>query len=446
MITAVTDVERVSTERLEAEVQTLAGHLAAATCRWLLMVAELDRREAWRSWEVASMAHWLSWKCGVSLTAGRDHVRVARALEYLPLVREKFACGALSYSKARALCRLVSLREMEADLVGTAEVATAAQLDRIAAGYRKAQHFADPDRDQRNHERHDWNVVTDDDAMSTLKIKAPSDVIAEIVAAVDAAVKQEVPADAAEKRQRRVDALAVIARHYLQPDATQPVPTTIVVREEPGVAPAQPEASDAAPMDSDAGTVPEPDLVPPARMHGLPITRSAYERLRCDASIATEQVLPDGSVARSPLTSAIPRRIRRAVRQRDMNTCRWPGCTHSAHLHIHHIVYRVQCGRHTISNLVSLCSHHHTVVHLGLWTLTGDANGRLLITGRDGRVLREVDEPVKPATPRQLVRANRRGGLGIDERTISGAYNEPLHLHWAVAVICGNEEVRRRRN
>ena len=62
-----------------------------------MMVAELDRREAWRSWEVASMAHWLSWKCGVGLTAGRDHVRVARALEHLPLVREKFACGALSY-------------------------------------------------------------------------------------------------------------------------------------------------------------------------------------------------------------------------------------------------------------------------------------------------------------------------------------------------------------
>ena len=333
---------------------------------------------------------------------------------------------------------------MEADLVETAEVATVAQLDRIAAGYRKAQRFADPDRDQRNHERRDWSVVTDDDAMSTLKIKAPSDLIAEIVAAVDAAVKQEVPADAGEKHQRRVDALAVIARHYLQPDATQPVPTTIVVREEPGVAPgACPEPTD---PDADADADLEPDLVPPARMHGLPITRSVFERLRCDASIATERVLPDGSVARSPVTAAIPRRIRRAVRQRDMNTCRWPGCTHTAHLHIHHIVYRSQCGRHTISNLVSLCSHHHTVVHLGLWTLTGDANGRLLITGCDGRVLREVDEPVKPATPRQLVRANRRGGLGIDERTISGVYNEPLHLHWAVAVICGNEEVRRRRN
>ena len=35
------------TERLEAEITTLAGHLAAAECRWLLLVAEFDRREAW---------------------------------------------------------------------------------------------------------------------------------------------------------------------------------------------------------------------------------------------------------------------------------------------------------------------------------------------------------------------------------------------------------------
>jgi hypothetical protein len=32
-------------EQLEAEITELAGHLAAAECRWLLLVAEFDRRE-----------------------------------------------------------------------------------------------------------------------------------------------------------------------------------------------------------------------------------------------------------------------------------------------------------------------------------------------------------------------------------------------------------------
>lgn len=32
----------LSLERLEAEIGELAAHIQAATCRWLLMVAELD--------------------------------------------------------------------------------------------------------------------------------------------------------------------------------------------------------------------------------------------------------------------------------------------------------------------------------------------------------------------------------------------------------------------
>ena len=60
----------VSTERLEADVCTMAGQLAAAMCSFLLRVGELDRREAWKSWECRSMAHWLSWKCGSRAACG----------------------------------------------------------------------------------------------------------------------------------------------------------------------------------------------------------------------------------------------------------------------------------------------------------------------------------------------------------------------------------------
>ena len=53
-VDAVVDGAAVPTERLEAEACTLAAQLAAATCRFLLIVAELDRREAWRQWGCAS--------------------------------------------------------------------------------------------------------------------------------------------------------------------------------------------------------------------------------------------------------------------------------------------------------------------------------------------------------------------------------------------------------
>src|SRR4051812_43352064 len=171
MFTMETRLGRVPTERLEAEVQTLAGHLAAATCRWLLMVGELDRRRARESWECASMAHWLSWKCSLSLVTARDHVRVARALEDLPLVRARFGRGELSFSKVRALCRIITIPEIEAELVELATVATAAQLDLISAGYRRALRYADPERDRKHHGERRWQHGIDEQGRATLTVR-----------------------------------------------------------------------------------------------------------------------------------------------------------------------------------------------------------------------------------------------------------------------------------
>src|SRR5690242_6168551 len=54
---------RVPLERVEAQICELAGHLAAATCRFLVLLADFDARREWASWEMGSCAQWLSWKC-----------------------------------------------------------------------------------------------------------------------------------------------------------------------------------------------------------------------------------------------------------------------------------------------------------------------------------------------------------------------------------------------
>ncbi len=66
-------------ERLESEICELAAHISAATCRWLVMVAEFNRREGWADWGCRPCAHWLNWRCGLAMRAGREHVRVARS-------------------------------------------------------------------------------------------------------------------------------------------------------------------------------------------------------------------------------------------------------------------------------------------------------------------------------------------------------------------------------
>src|SRR3954471_18811756 len=99
-----TDVQAMAGERLEAEMTTLAAHLHAGMCRFLLMVAEFDRRALYESWECRGTAQWLTWKCGVAARTAREHVRVARALQKVPLASAAFGRGELSYAKRTGRC------------------------------------------------------------------------------------------------------------------------------------------------------------------------------------------------------------------------------------------------------------------------------------------------------------------------------------------------------
>jgi hypothetical protein len=123
-------------ERLEARICELAGHLTAATCRFLLLVADFDERQGWASWQLPSCAAWLSWKCQVAPGTAREQVRVARSLAGYPLIRGEFAAGRLSYAKVRALTRIVT-PETETDLVAMATPMTAGQLERFAQAHRR---------------------------------------------------------------------------------------------------------------------------------------------------------------------------------------------------------------------------------------------------------------------------------------------------------------------
>src|ERR1700761_4439169 len=126
---------RVPLERVEAQICELAGHLAAATCRFLVLLADFDARRGWASWEMGSCAQWLSWKCQMSSGTAREHVRVARAMRKLPVIRGEFSAGRLSYAKTRALTRIAT-EETETDLVELATPMTANQLERFARAHR----------------------------------------------------------------------------------------------------------------------------------------------------------------------------------------------------------------------------------------------------------------------------------------------------------------------
>jgi hypothetical protein len=130
-------------ERLEARICELAGHLTAATCQFLMLVADFDAREGWTGWEMPSCAAWLSWQCQIAPGTAREQVRVARALGSFPLITAEFAAGRLSYAKVRALTRIATA-EAEADLVQMAIPMTASQIERFARAHRRLWDHGQP--------------------------------------------------------------------------------------------------------------------------------------------------------------------------------------------------------------------------------------------------------------------------------------------------------------
>ncbi|PID79154.1 hypothetical protein CSB20_11485 [bacterium DOLZORAL124_64_63] len=84
------------------------------------------------------------------------------------------------------------------------------------------------------------------------------------------------------------------------------------------------------------------------------LTPAEYEKLACDARIATG----DG-----PNKSAIPPSTRRRVLARDQHRCQAPGCSHTRFLEIHHITPRSQGGTNADENLTTLCSACHQRAH-----------------------------------------------------------------------------------
>src|SRR5439155_12699260 len=78
----------------------------------------------------------LAWRCALTPRAAREHVRVARRLSELPLIRDAFSRGELSYAKVRALTR-VAAEESEEELLGLARHLTASQLERAVRAYRR---------------------------------------------------------------------------------------------------------------------------------------------------------------------------------------------------------------------------------------------------------------------------------------------------------------------
>ena len=407
--------EKTPLELLEREITDLACRIHAATCRWLTLVAEYDRREGWAQWGCRSCAHWISHQCGIAPGAAREQVRVARRLEELPLVRAAFADGELSYSKARALTRVENVAR-EQDLLELARHATAAQLERLVRGHHrvvKAERAAAGGQPER------WVYVEhDDDGAVLLHARLPAEEGALVLAALDAARDDLAAADvSAETPPPAENVSAETPPPTEDVSAETPVPRGPEVRADALVALADGYLAGARGSRSGGDRYQVLVHVDTATLsggadgerceidHGPPLAASTARRLACDASLV--HILERDGV---PLdvgrkTRSIPPALRRALAARD-GGCRFPGCTSHRFVDAHHIEHWADGGRTKLDNLVLLCRHHHRLLHEGGYTLAAAPEGRLTFRRPDGRRIVACPQP-RRAGPASLRPARR---------------------------------------
>jgi hypothetical protein len=411
-------LDEVPLERLEHELVSMAAHLAAGEARWLAWLAVYDRRQGWESWGCRSAAHWLNWKCAMSLAAGRERVRVARALEDLPVTMEAFSQGELSYSKARAITRAAT-PDSEADLVDLARSCTAAQLDRICGGVVTARNNDDDDVALA---KQFASSRSNNDGTSTLTVRLTDDAMRLVVAAIDAKLN-EIVCDAASE---------------------EGLSRTEVVNQRGGAPALRAQALAAIAVDGGAETTVVFTVPHTATEEGF---SPVVERLACDCRVNMAVINDDGtplSVGRE--TRVVPKPIRTALELRDHGMCQFPGCASTRGLHAHHVIHWLNGGPTELDNLILLCSFHHHAVHgdpagsLGLWAVERH-HGRFRFRTPGGEIA--------------TIGHSRGSVLDLywysKERVNGNTRLEPINgdrikdLSWITTVVLHNEQNRKRR-
>lgn len=450
-VSAATDVPL---ERVEAELCTLAGQIAAATSRFLGLLADFDARDGWAGWGVRSCAHWLSWRCGLDLRTARDQVRVARALTGLPQIGQAFGQGRLSYSKVRAISRVAEPGNEE-DLLQMALHTPTGQLERLLRGLRTAKRDTFDSQPAADSPRLGVQWRWDDDGNLVIWGRLGADDGARLLAALTRTDYERTRGHGA-----ATDTADGTADGSAEPSADAggsaeppPGPTPCVgARPSADLGPALVAAAEwvgsavAAPthtpgadlvvhvdidtlIDTATDTRQSHHRTPAAHLDDGPAVRDAVlQMLACDSRAQLCLRAGDGR------TLHLGRRRRRptgaqftALWRRDRG-CAAPGCDRTRFLHAHHVVAWAGGGHTDLDNLILLCGEHHRLLHHGGFTITAMGRQRFDFHGPGGAT-RPQAPPIR-GNPDDLTHTHP----DITPTTIEPDWDgAPLHLHEAVA-------------
>jgi Domain of unknown function (DUF222)/HNH endonuclease len=406
----------LSINELVDQITELAGHLNAASYRWLSLIAEFDRRQGWSDFATQSCANWLNWKCGLDMGAAREWVRVAHAIEKLPKVSAAMQRGALSYSKVRAITR-VACEGTEDYFLQIALHGTAHHVETLVRHYRRAQEAEELSREAQQQANRFLSYRYDDDGSLVFNGRLPAEAGALLLKALDTAMQEipfEEPADVSAAtpsvkstpRARRADALGMIAESFIKHG----------MEEMNGGDRHQIVVHIAAETlrDKTAGCCEIEE--------GPSIAAETARRFACDASVVALVENDQGEPLNAGRkTRTISPALRRALNARDRG-CRFIGCTNTRYVEAHHVQHWADGGETKPSNLINLCKFHHRQVHEGNVLVQVLDDGAFRFVKPDGTSFDSVaaGQTQPPGDWLRLPMQHDQHGIHIDENTAIG--------------------------
>lgn len=417
------DHERViELERMADGITELVAHLDAGTFQLLELIREFDKNEGWSGPGIRSCAHWLNWKCGMSMGPARERVRVARALPELPGISAAFSEGKVSYSKVRAMTRVATSKN-EAALLQIALNGTATHVETQVRLYRKTKRIEALKEENLRHGHRELSWYIDDDDYWVFKGRFTPEQGALLQKALEAAGDQlfdeqrhvpeevsievcnNVPLDSTTPEpvsQKRADELARVVEGFLAGVKNdQSGGDRYMVNIHTNIETLKQDGTGTESEIEDRGHVPA----------------ETSRRMACDCSIAYWHEDKQGdplNIGRK--TRSIPPAIRRALKRRDQG-CRFPGCTCNRFVDAHHIQHWADGGETSMDNLVLLCRTHHRLVHeagYGVQVVVGQG---AVFSFPDGKIIPQGQEKRSRGNVVAIKLKNRDNGLKITPDT-----------------------------
>ena len=342
--------------------------------------------QLWTHFGCVTIIEYLEVFCGIEPRTALERIRVSLALAELPLLEAELEASTFQFSHVKELTRVL-VAETEEEWVNHTRGMTYREVQRAVAGHVRGDRPTDPtEADERRRfvgfhvkpstaarlfavlkhlesERGD-RFVDDDDRLNAL---------------CDRAYATVVPSSA----------------NGASPMHCGCADTTSTNASASTNTPCKPPCTSA----KAAGTSANAPCCAPAQVwittdghgfaNGVELDDAELATLICDATIMGHVDDPNAR----PRHTISPKQ-RRRILARDMHRCCVPGCRATHHLDVHHIVHREHGGDDSDANLVTLCSGHHRLHHMGLLDITGHAP--------DGLTFRRVntDEREETSCPR----------------------------------------------